>query len=137
MSIIKGLQDGTIDAIASDHMPQDQDAKRLPFNQAEYGAVGLETLLPLCISLVKNNFLSMEKVFSLITSNPSKIVGLDSGKIKIGNDADIMIFNEDKPWKINPDEFHSKSKNTPFDAMLVEGKNLMTFVRGRLVYKNL
>ena len=57
--------------------------------------------------------------------------------ITLGNDADIMIFNEDKPWKINPDEFHSKSKNTPFDGMLVEGKNLMTFVRGRLVYKNL
>ena len=137
ISIIEGLQDGTIDAIASDHMPQDQDAKRLPFNQAEYGAVGLETLLPLSISLVKNNFLSIEKVFSLITTNPAKIMNLDSGKIKVGNDADIMIFNEDKPWKINPDEFHSKSKNTPFDGMLVEGKNLMTFVRGRLVYKNL
>ena len=64
-------------------------------------------------------------------------MNLDSGKIKVGNDADIIIFNEDKPWKINPDEFHSKSKNTPFDGMLVEGKNLMTFVRGRLVYKNL
>ena len=137
ISIIEGLQDGTIDAIASDHMPQDQDAKRLPFNQAEYGAVGLETLLPLSISLVKNNFLSIEKVFSLITTNPAKIMNLDSGKIKVGNDADIIIFNENKPWKINPDEFHSKSKNTPFDGMLVEGKNLMTFVRGRLVYKNL
>ncbi|MDC3091380.1 dihydroorotase [Rickettsiales bacterium] len=137
ISVIRGLQDGTIDAIASDHMPQDQDAKRLPFNQAEYGSVGLETLLPLSMSLVKNNFLSIEKVFSLITSNPAKIINLDVGEIKKGNDADIIIFDEDKPWKINPDEFHSKSKNTPFDGMLVEGKNLMTFIRGRLVYKSL
>lgn len=137
ISVIKGLQDGTIDAIASDHMPQDQDAKRLPFSQAEYGSVGLETLLPLSLSLVKNNFLSIEKVFSLITSNPAKIINLDVGEIKKGNDADIIIFDENKPWKVNPDEFHSKSKNTPFDGMLVEGKNLMTFIRGRLVYKNL
>ena len=137
LAIIQGLQDGTIDAIVSDHTPQDQDAKRLPFNQAEYGAVGLETLLPLTLNLVNNNLIRLEKAFALITSNPSSIMGLKLGNIKKGVDADIIVFDINKPWKIDPEKFYSKSKNTPFDGMLVEGKNLITFIRGRLVYKDI
>ena len=134
-AILYGIQDGTIDAIASDHTPQDQDAKRLPFNQAEFGGIGLETLLPMTLSLVKNNKLDLIKAISLITQNPSKIFGLNAGVIAKNVEADLIIFNLEKPWKIKPEKFFSKSKNSPFDGMLVEGKNLMTFVRGRLVYK--
>ena len=133
--IINGIIDGTIDAIVSDHTPQDQDAKRLPFNQAAFGGVGLETLLPLTLSLVKNTELDLITAISLITKNPSNILGLNSGCLKLNSEADITIFDLDKPWKIKPENFHSKSKNSPFDSILVQGKNLITFVRGRLVYK--
>ncbi len=133
--IVEGILDGTIDAIVSDHTPQDQDAKRLPFNQAEFGGVGLETLLPMILSLVKNKNLDLIRAISLVTKNPSEILGLDVGKLNIKSEADLMIFDLEKPWKIKPEKFYSKSKNSPFDSILVEGRNLMTFVRGRLVYK--
>lgn len=133
--IIRGLIDGTIDAITSDHTPQDQDAKRLPFNQAEFGGVGLETLLPLTLSLVKNNSIDLIKAITLISKNPSEILGLNLGKIEKGSEADIAIFDFEKPWKVKPEKFFSKSKNSPFDSFLVEGKTVMTFVRGRLVFK--
>ena len=135
LSIIEGICDGTIDAISSDHTPQDQDAKRLPFNQAEFGGVGLETLLSLSLNLVKNKYISVEKLLRLLTINPAKILNLNSGMINEKSEADISVFNLSKPWKINPELFFGKSKNSPFDGMLVEGKNLMTFVRGRLVYR--
>ena len=133
--IVNGIIDGTIDAIVSDHTPQDQDAKRLPFNQAAFGGVGLETLLPLTLSLAKNTELDLITAISLITKNPSDILGLNSGCLKLNSEADITIFDLDKPWKVKPENFHSKSKNSPFDSILVQGKNLITFVRGRLVYK--
>ena len=135
MSIIEGICDGTIDAISYYHSTLDQDAHRLPFNQAEFGGVGLETLLPLTLNLVKNKYIKIEKALELLTINPSKILNLKSGTINEKSEADISVFNLSKPWKINPESFFGKSKNSPFDGMLVEGKNVMTFVRGRLVYR--
>ena len=135
LSIIEGICDGTIDAISSDHTPQDQDAKRLPFNQAEFGGVGLETLLSLSLNLVKNKHISVEKLLRLLTVNPAKILNLDYGMINEQSEADISVFDLSKSWKINPESFFGKSKNSPFDGLLVEGKNIMTFVRGRLVYR--
>ena len=135
LSIIEGICDGTIDAISSDHTPQDQDAKRLPFNQAEFGGVGLETLLSLSLNLVKNKYISVEKLLRLLTVNPAKILNLEYGMINEKSEADISVFDLSKPWKINPESFFGKSKNSPFDGLLVEGKNIMTFVRGRLVYR--
>ena len=135
LSIIEGICDGTIDAISSDHTPQDQDAKRLPFNQAEFGGVGLETLLSLSLNLEKNKYISVEKLLRLLTVNPAKILNLDYGMINEKSEADISVFDLSKSWKINPESFFGKSKNSPFDGLLVEGKNIMTFVRGRLVYR--
>ena len=134
--IIKGIKDGTIDAIVSDHTPHDQDAKRLPFNQAEFGGIGLETLLPLTLKLVKNENLDLIRAISLISKNPSKILGLETGRLNLKSEADLIVFDLEKPWKIKSEDFHSKSKNSPFDSILVEGKNLMTFVRGRLVFQS-
>ena len=134
-SIIEGISDGTIDSITSDHTPQDQDAKRLPFNQAEFGGVGLETLLPLSLNLVRNKKINIETMISLMTYNPARILNIETGIIKEKAEADLSIFDASYPWKVNPEAFHCKSKNSPFDGMLVEGKNIMTFVRGRLVYK--
>ena len=136
LAIIDGLKDGTIDAITSDHTPQDQDAKRLPFDQAEYGAVGLETLLALTLNLVHNKHLNIFEALKLLTFNPAKIFKLKSGAIKTKQDADLIVFDLNKSWKVDPNKFFSKSKNTPFDGILVEGKNIMTFVRGRLVFSN-
>ena len=133
--IINGICDGTIDAITSDHTPQDQDAKRLPFNQAEFGGIGLETLLPLTLNLVREKKIDLIKAISLISINPSKILELDLGTLEKNKEADLCIFNISKPWKVKQENFHSKSKNSPFDGLLLEGMNMMTFVRGRLVYK--
>ncbi|MFL2679350.1 MAG: dihydroorotase [Alphaproteobacteria bacterium] len=133
--IINGICDGTIDAITSDHTPQDQDAKRLPFNQAEFGGIGLETLLPLTLNLVREKKIDLIKAISLISINPSKILELDLGTVEKNKEADLCIFNISKPWKVKQENFHSKSKNSPFDGLLLDGMNMMTFVRGRLVYK--
>ena len=122
--IINGLLDGTIDSIVSDHTPHDQDAKRLPFNQAEFGGIGLETLLPTTLSLVKNNVLDIFTAISLISKNPANILGLKTGILKENSDADISIFDMDKSWKISPESFYSKSKNSPFDGMVMEEKIL-------------
>ena len=108
LSIIEGICDGTIDAISSDHTPQDQDAKRLPFNQAEFGGVGLETLLSLSLNLVKNKHISVEKLLRLLTVNPAKILNLDYGIINEKSEADISVFDLSKPWKINPESFFGK-----------------------------
>ena len=122
LAIIDGLKDGTIDAITSDHTPQDQDAKRLPFDQAEYGAVGLETLLALTLNLVHNKHLNIFQALKLLTFNPARIFKLKSGVIKTKQDADLIVFDLNKSWKVDPNKFFSKSKNTPFDGILVEGK---------------
>ena len=90
-----------------------QDAKRLPFNQAEFGGVGLETLLTLTLTLVKNKKITLPHAIKLLTKNPSKILKLDSGIIKKKIEADLCIFDISKPWKINPDEFNGKSKMMP------------------------
>ena len=129
------IDDGTIDAITSDHTPHDQDAKRLPFAQAAFGGIGLETLLPLSLSLFKNNLLKLEELMPLITLNPAKILGLEIGSLAEKSDADLIVFDPKQSWKVDIENFFSKSKNSPFDGMLVEGKNVMTFIRGRLVYK--
>ena len=87
------------------------------------------------MSLVKNKKITLPHAIKLLTKNPSKILKLDSGIIKEKIEADLCVFDISKPWKINPDEFNGKSKNSPFDGMLVEGKNIMTFVKGRLIYE--
>ena len=91
-------------------------------------------MLPTTLSLVKNNVLDIFTAISLISKNPANILGLKTGILKENSDADISIFDMDKSWKISPESFYSKSKNSPFDGMVMEGKNIMTFVRGRLVY---
>ena len=83
-----------------------------------------------------NNHLTIFEALKLLTLNPARIFKLKSGTIKIKQDADLTVFDLNKSWKVDPNKFFSKSKNTPFDGILVEGKNIMTFVRGRLVFSN-
>jgi len=133
-AIVQGLKDGIIDAIGSDHAPQDADSKRQPFAQAEFGGVGLETLLPVTLELFHNGHLSLLDALKLVTSAPADLLGLKAGRLAVGAAADLMLFDPSRAWKVDPYQFRSKSKNSPFDARLVQGMVLRTVVDGRTVF---
>lgn len=133
-AIVAGLADGTIDCIASDHLPQDQESKRLPFEQAEFGAAGLESLLALTLELVHNGHLELPDALAKVTAHPAKLLGLPVGRLHVGGAADIVIFDPERPSRIEPDSFTSKSKNSPFDGRLVQGRVIRTIVDGRTIY---
>lgn len=133
-AIEAAVLDGTIDAIASDHAPHDQDSKRLPFEQAAFGAVGLETLLPLTLELVHNRRLSLLEAVKRLSTAPAALLGLPAGTLKRGAPADIVLFDPEKPWLIEEKKLRSKSKNSPYDARPVQGQVARTIVGGRTVF---
>ena len=135
-AVIEGLRDGTIDAIASDHAPWDQDSKRLPFSSAAYGIVGLETLLALSLELYHNRYLGLLDLIRLLTVNPALILRLPVGRLSVGAPADLVLFDPDQPWQISPDDFRSKSKNAPFDDRPVRGRVQLTIVDGRTIFRH-
>ncbi len=134
-AVVEGLADGTIDAIASDHAPHDQDSKRLPFTSAASGIIGLETLLPLSLELYHNLHLPLLGVLRALTCAPADILRLEAGRLAVGRPADLLLFDLDRPWRIAEKEFRSKSKNSPFDGRPVQGRALLTVVRGRTVFE--
>ncbi|HSE77798.1 MAG TPA: dihydroorotase [Alphaproteobacteria bacterium] len=133
-AVIDGLKDGTIDAIASDHAPHDQDSKRLPFAQAAAGMIGLETLLAVSLDLVHNGHLPLPQVLAKLTVNPAAILGLEGGRLAKGEPADLVVFDLERPWRIEERNFRSKSKNSPFDGRPVQGRVLRTLVAGATVF---
>ncbi|MGH6953251.1 MAG: dihydroorotase [Alphaproteobacteria bacterium] len=133
-AVVAGLRDGTIDVIASDHAPQDQDSKRVPFAQAAAGAVGLETLLPLTLELYHNRHLTLLEALGRVTHGPAELFGLDGGRLERGRPADLVLFDPDRPWRIDAGSFRSKSKNSPFDRRPTQGRVLSTVVDGRPVF---
>ena len=135
-AIVEGLRDGTLDAIASDHAPWDQDSKRLPFSSAAYGIVGLETLLPLSLELYHNGHLELIDVVQRLTSNPARILRLPIGRLAPGAPADLVLFDPDFSWCISTDDFRSKSKNAPFDGRPVKGQVRRTIVDGRTIFRS-
>jgi dihydroorotase len=132
--VVAALADGTIDVIASDHCPQDQDSKRLPFAQAEFGVVGLETLLPITLQLVHDGAMGLLEVLAKLTCAPADLLGLDAGRLRRGAPADLILFDSEAPWKIRENDLSSLSKNTAFEGRLVQGKVLRTLVDGRTIY---
>lgn len=134
-SVVAALKDGTIDAIVSDHAPHDQDSKRLPFAQAAFGTVGLETLLPVTLELVHKGELTLLASLDLLTARPAKLLGLAAGRLAKGVHADFVVFDPDTPWKIDAKKLVSKSKNSAFDDRLVQGRVLRTVCGGLTVYK--
>lgn len=134
-AVVEGLSDGTIDAIASDHAPHDQDSKRLPFHRAAFGAVGLETLLPLTLELVHNGHIGMLEALAKVSKAPAELMGLPCGRLRRGAAADLVLFDPDKPWRVNEDALRSKSKNSPYDGRPVQGRVAQTIVDGRPVYR--
>ena len=134
LAVIAALIDGTIDVVASDHAPQDQDSKRLPFAQAEAGGVGLETLLAVTLELFHNGHLSLLDALALVTHKPADLLGLNAGRLKAGNAADLIVFDPTRGWKVEQNKLHSKSKNSPFDGRLLQGTIERTLVDGRTVF---
>jgi dihydroorotase len=134
-AVVEGLSDGTIDAIATDHAPHDQDSKRLPLAHAANGVVGLETLLPLSLEIFHNGHMPLLELLGAMTVRPAELLGLDVGRLAIGAPADLLLFDLERPWQIEVDAFHSKSKNSPFDGRPVQGRVLRTVVGGRTVYQ--
>ncbi|MGF1607776.1 MAG: dihydroorotase, partial [Kiloniellales bacterium] len=134
-AIAEAVADGTIDAIASDHSPHDQDSKRLPFAMADYGIVGLESLLPLSLELAHKGKASLLEILRRLTVTPATILGLEAGRLRKGGPADFFLFDPDKPRRLDPDRFRSKSKNSPFENHPVQGELLRTIVDGRTIFQ--
>jgi dihydroorotase len=136
LALVQGIKTGLIDVIVSDHTPEDEEGKRLPFAQAATGAIGIETLLPLALGMHHNQSLSLKKIIETLTINPAKILKINKGTLKIGSDADMCVFDLDAPWIIKADLLKSKSKNTAVEERKVQGKVLMTFLNGELAFKS-
>ena len=133
-AIKEGLQDGTIDIIATDHAPHDIADKQVEYQNACFGIVGLETALPLSLKLVDEKILSMGDVIKKLTSTPADIFNLEAGSLSLDNEADLLIFNPNLEYSIDISKFHSKSKNSPFDGWKVKGKVIHTLVKGKTAY---
>ena len=136
VALVEGVKSGLIDVIVSDHTPEDEEGKRLPFAQAATGAIGIETLLPLALEMYHNESLPLKKIIETLTINPAKILKINKGSLRKGLDADICVFDLDKPWLVNGDELKSKSKNTSIEGRKLQGKVKMTFLRGEVVFKS-
>lgn len=135
IALVNGVKSGLIDVIVSDHTPEDEESKRLPFAQAATGSIGVETLLSLALEMYHNESLPLKKIIETLTINPAKILKINKGSLKTGNDADICIFDLNKPWVVKADDLKSKSKNTAIEDRKLQGKVIMTFLNGNLVYK--
>ena len=134
-ALVAALGEGLIDVIVSDHDPQDVETKRLPFAEAEYGAIGVETMLAAGLRLVHSGDVALSRLLDAMSSRPAKILGLRQGRLEKGAPADIMRFDPDAPFVVDPAKLHSRCKNTPFDGALLQGVVKMTAVGGEIVYE--
>jgi len=134
-AVIEALREGLIDIISSMHTPQDEESKRLPFEEAASGAVALETLLPVALRLYHAEALDLPALFRAMSLNPAKRLGLASGRLAVGAPADLVLFDPMKPFVLDRFALRSKSKNTPFDGARLQGKVCATYVAGTRVYE--
>ena len=135
LALIDAVKKGLIDVIVSDHKPEDEESKRLPFQQAATGASGIETLLSLTLELYHNQSCELKTLIKALTCNPAKILNINAGNLSIGSDADIAIVNLDKPWVVEKEKIKSKSKNTAIEKRKMQGKVEKTFINGNLVFE--
>jgi dihydroorotase len=136
-ALIEGIIDGTIDAIATDHAPHAFHEKQVEFERAAFGIIGLETALPIVLTVLHHHFkLSLWRIVELLSTNPAKIFGLvGRGTLAKGAHADITIFDPRKKWTFDASQSLSKSKNTPFDGWNFTGRAVATIVGGKVVYE--
>ena len=135
MAIINAVNSGVIDIVSSFHTPQDEESKRLPFETAAAGAVGLETLLPASLQLFHSQSVSLGKLIKTMTLNPAILLNLPSGRITPGAPADLIIFDADIPFILDRETLKSKSKNTPYDGQKLQGKVRRTIVSGKTIFE--
>jgi dihydroorotase len=134
-ALVEALAAGLIDVVMSDHNPQDVEVKRLPFAEAEAGAIGLETMLPAGLRLVHNDALPLATLIKAMSTRPAELLGLPGGTLRPGAPADVIVIDLDVPWVLDPDALKSKCKNTPFDEARLQGRVVRTIVGGRTVYE--
>ncbi|MBR7651829.1 dihydroorotase [Brucella oryzae] len=134
LAMVEAVKNGTIDIIVSAHDPQDVDTKRLPFSDAEAGAIGLETLLGAALRLYHNDSIPLLRLVEVLSTAPARIFGLDAGTLKPGARADIAIVDLDEPWIVHEEELHSLSKNSCFESARFQGRVVHTLVAGKTVY---
>lgn len=135
LAVAEAVATGLIDIISSMHTPQDEESKRLPFEEAASGAVGLETLLPAALRLVHADLMNLPTLWRALSFNPAKRLGLPGGQMSIGAPADLVLFDANAPFVMDRATLRSKSRNTPFDGMRMQGKVLATYVSGTCVYE--
>jgi dihydroorotase len=131
---VQAVKSGLIDVISSMHTPQDEESKRLPFEEAASGAVGLETLLPAALRLYHSGELTLPELFRAMATNPARRLGLNAGRLAQGAPADLVLFDPDAPFVLDRDTLRSKSKNTPFDGARLQGRVQGTWVAGTRVF---
>jgi dihydroorotase len=124
------LADGTIDVITSGHDPRGPEDKRLPFADAEPGMAGAETLLPLTLSLVRDDVIDLTRAFRMLAANPARLLGVEAGLLQIGAEADLAIIDPDRPWIVDSDKMAAAAGNTPFDKQPVQGRVLALYKGG-------
>jgi dihydroorotase len=129
-----GLAQGTIDAVCSDHTPVDEDAKQLPFAESDAGATGLELLLPLTLKWGEESAIPLAATLARITCEPARILGIEAGRLAIGQAADLCVFDPDRYWRIDAQTLKSMGKNTPFYKWELRGQVRYTLVDGQVVY---
>lgn len=134
LAAVEAVASGLIDVICSMHTPQDEESKRLPFEEAASGAVALETLLPAAMRLVHAGHLELPQLFRALSLNPAKRLGLDAGRLSAGAPADLVLFDPNAPFVLDRFAMQSKSKNTPFDGARMEGRVRGTWVGGARVF---
>jgi dihydroorotase len=135
MATVQALASGLIDIISSMHTPQDEESKRLPYEEAASGAVALETLLPAALRLYHAGHLDLPTLFRALALNPARRLGLDCGRLTPGAPADLVLFDPDAPFVLDRATLRSKSRNTPFDGQRMQGKVLATYVAGTPVWR--
>ena len=134
IALVEALAAGLIDVVGSFHTPQDEEEKRLPFEEAASGAVGLETLLPAAMQLVHAGHLGLPALWRALALNPARLLGLDAGRLAPGAPADLVLFDPDTPFVLDRATLRSKSKNTPYDLRRMQGRVLGTWVGGARVF---
>lgn len=134
LAVVRALADGLIDIISSMHTPQDEESKRLPFEEAASGAVGLETLLPAALRLYHERLIDLPRLFRAMALNPARRLGLAAGRLMQDAPADLILFDPDAPFVLDRNTLLSKSKNTPFDGARLQGRVLGTWVDGEKVF---
>lgn len=134
-AIKRGLAENVLDVVATDHAPQSPLEKDLEFDKAAFGIVGLETALPLTLALVEEGVLSLPEAIKKLSYNPATILGVNGGGLKEGAAADLAIIDPEHEYVLKKEDIQSKSKNSPFIGQPMKGRNLLTMIGGRIVWK--